>query len=396
MAKRRVKNKDKKMKVVFIGQKGIPTLMGGIERHVEELTIRLAKQGHDVIVYTRPNYSDKKLNEYKGVRLVSLPSLATKHLDAISHTFFACLDVSFRRDIDVIHFHSIGPSFFIWLAKLLNPLTPVVATFHSQCYYHKKWGKFAKFSLKVGEYVCCKFPDRLITVSKNLRRYVLKKYGVKASYVPNGVPNYSPVKPDEIKKRGLEKGSYIFYGGRLIRHKGLHYLIEAFSKVRTDKRLVISGEGMFTDNYEQELKHSAQKDPRVMLIGRIDGTSKELAELFSNAYIYAHPTEAEGLSISLLETMSYGVVPLISNIPENLEAVEQAGFVFESGNVEDLRGKLQHLIDNPDEVRSKEMLGKERVEECYSWDVIAEDIANVYRDAQSECRFNLRKCFKFK
>ena len=106
------------MKIVFIGQKGIPTLMGGIERHVEELTIRLARQGHDVFVYTRPNYTDKNLSEYKGVRLISLPNIATKHLDAISHTLLACIDVSLRRNIDIIHFHSIGPSLLIWLVKI--------------------------------------------------------------------------------------------------------------------------------------------------------------------------------------------------------------------------------------------------------------------------------------
>ena len=364
--------------------------MGGIERHVEELTIRLARQGHDVFVYTRPNYTDKNLSEYKGVKLISLPSIATKHLDAISHTLLACIDVSLRRNIDIIHFHSIGPSLLIWLVKIMNPLTPVVATFHSQCYHHKKWGFFARFSLKVGEYVCCKFPDELITVSKNLKRYVKDKHAREAAYVPNGVPSYTPLVPREIKKWGLDKGNYIFYGGRLIRHKGLHYLIDAFGKTKTDKKLVISGEGSFTDSYEKELRKMAKNDSRVILTGRLDGSSRELAELFSNAYVFAHPTESEGLSISLLETMSYGVPPLISDIPENLEAVGNAGFVFRSGDVVDLTRMLQYLIDNPDKVERKIIPGKQRVEKHYNWEMIAKNVVEVYKKAQMDRRFKFR------
>ena len=177
----------------------------------------------------------------------------------------------------------------------------------------------------------------------------------------------------------------------MIRHKGLHYLIEAFGKVRTDKKLVISGEGSFTDSYEKELNQLAKNDSRVILTGRLDGSSVELAEMFSNAYVYAHPTESEGLSISLLETMSYGVPPLISDIPENLEAAGNAGFVFKSGDVADLARMLQYLIDNPAEVERKKILGKRRVEKHYDWEMITNNVVAVYRKAQAGRRFRLRR-----
>ncbi len=153
------------MKIAFIGQKGIPAKSGGVETHVEDLSTRLVELGHEVLVYTRPNYTDKNLKEFKGVKLVSLASVATKHFDAISHTIRACFDVV-RQDVDVVHFHSIGPSSMIWLVKLLKPGLPVVATFHTRCYEHQKWGRFAKFCLKAAEAICCKFSDQTIAVSK--------------------------------------------------------------------------------------------------------------------------------------------------------------------------------------------------------------------------------------
>lgn len=368
------------MKIVFIGQKGIPTKMGGIERHVEELAVGLAKEGNEVFAYTRPNYTDKDLREYKGVSLISLPTIPTKHLDAIAHTFLACLDVSLRRRVDVIHFHSIGPSLLIWLAKALNPSTPVVATFHAQCYYQKKWGSFARLSLKLGEYFCCKFSDRLITVSKNLREYAKEKYGRSdAVYIPNGVPSYDYVAPKKMRRWGLEKGGYFFYAGRLIRHKGLHFLIEAFEKLNTGKKLVITGDGAYADDYVKEIKNMAKGNKDVIFTGKIDGNDSELAELFSNAFLFVHPTQTEGLSIALLETMSYGVPPLASDIPENIEAIGGAGFFFKNSDVANLARQMQNLSDNPKIVQIKKDIAKKRVLENYSWEEITRNVSDLYK-----------------
>jgi glycosyltransferase involved in cell wall biosynthesis len=97
------------MKIALIGQKGIPARSGGIERHVEELSVRLAKAGHEVYVYSRKHYTQYQDKQYKGVNLIYLPSLRTKHLDAITHTLFASFD-ALRRDFDIIHYQGVVPS----------------------------------------------------------------------------------------------------------------------------------------------------------------------------------------------------------------------------------------------------------------------------------------------
>ncbi|MCK4539564.1 glycosyltransferase family 4 protein [Candidatus Parcubacteria bacterium] len=367
------------MKIAIIGQKGIPSVSGGVETHVEELSVKLAKKGHEVYVYTRPNYTDKNLKEYKGVNLISLPSIPTKHLDAISHTFFACLDV-LRRDVDIIHFHSIGPSFLIWLIKILKPKTPVAATFHTLCYQHKKWKPFARFSLKLGEHVCCNMADKVIAISNGLKDYVFKKYKKEAEYIPNGVNKSEFYKAEEIKRKwGLEKNSYIIIVSRLIQHKGIHYAIKAFKKINTDKKLVIVGDGFFTDTYTEELRALAVDDKRIIFTGSQNGNV--LKELFSNAYAFIQPSESEGLSISLLEAMSYGLGVLVSDIPENLEPIEDTGFSFKNKNVDDLAKKINYIINHPEELKNKGALAKKRVEENYNWDVIVDRVLGVYQKA---------------
>lgn len=367
------------MKIYFIGQKGIPSHSGGVEKHVEDLASSLAQRGHEVFVYTRYNYTPKKLKEYRGVRLVGLPSVPTKHLDAITHTFFACLHVIFQRRADVVHFHSIGPSFWIWLVKLLKRRSTIVATFHSRCYEHQKWGGLAQRALRLGERMCVRYADKLIVVSRVLRDYVETSYQRKAYYIPNGVMPSSSLPPDEIyKKWGLEEKDYIVNVSRLIRHKGIHYLIRAFKELNTEKKLVIVGEGTYTDDYVRQIKEEAQDDPRVILTGvQFNDTLKEL---YSNAFAFVQPSEAEGLSISLLEAMSYGLPVISSNIEENQEALGDAGIFFQNKDHKDLAQKLEYLINNPETAQALGEKSKEKTRREYNWENIAEETLRAYSE----------------
>lgn len=373
------------MKIYFIGQKGIPAKFGGVERHVEDLSVGLAAAGHDVFVYTRPNYTDKTLSVYKKVNLISLPSIGSKYLDAISHTFRACLDL-IKRDVDVVHVHSIGPASLVWLIKLLKPKTPIVFTFHTKDYYHQKWGVFARAYLHFGELVGCFFSDRIIAISLSLQQHILHEHNLPASYLPNGVnlPKTLPAK--QIKKMwDLEKNGYILVVSRLVRHKGIHHLINAYNKLNTKKKLVITGDGAFTDDYVWELNSLAAENPNIIFTGNQSGDI--LNELFSNAYLFVQPSEAEGLSIALLEAMSYGKTVLVSDIPENLEAMGGLGYSFVNKDVDDLADRLQYLLKRPATVVKSGSAGKMRVKKEYSWEDITGGVIMVYNQVVFDRKF---------
>ncbi len=374
------------MKIAIIGQKGIPAISGGVETHVEELAKRLVRAGHEVVAYTRHNYTDKNLKSYEGVRLVGLPSISTKNLDAIVHTFLAALHVCFvERRVDVIHFHSIGPSSLLWLVKLLKPLTPVIATFHTQCYIHKKWGGFARAYLKFGERVANKVADEVIAISRTLQGYAREKYRNQAVYIPNGVARAELKEADIIKKWGLVKDGYLVSVCRLVRHKGIHYMIEAYKQLETDKKLVIVGDGSYTDDYVDELKTLAAGNENIVFTGLQSGDA--LRELYSNSYLFLQASESEGLSIALLEAMSYGQAVLVSDIPENKEAVEEAGFYFRNKDVASLRAELAKLLADKALVDSKKEQGLARVRENYDWDMIVRETVLVYDRALANKQF---------
>jgi glycosyltransferase involved in cell wall biosynthesis len=382
------------MKIAFIGQKGVPTKSGGVERHVEELAARLAKKGHEVFLYARNNYTEKSLAEYRGIKIIRLPSISTKNLDAITHTFFATLHALFQN-YDVIHYHSIGPASLSFLIKLFKRKTALIATYHCQDYNHKKWGTFAKLYLKFGELAASVFPDRTIAVSKILGEHIFKKYKRKATIIPNGM-DVSPVKEsDYLAKWNLQKGGYVVYIGRLIRHKGVHYLIQAFKNLEDKhlargKKLVIVGEGFYTDDYVKELKDSSRGRENIIFTGNLSGEA--LSQLFSHSYLFVQPSESEGLSLALLEAMGYGKAVLSSDIPENMEPLnDQAAIFFRTGDAADLEEKLVGLINDPVLVKQMGEAGMAKAREEYSWDTVVDKIEASYLDILAQ-----KRNYKFK
>jgi glycosyltransferase involved in cell wall biosynthesis len=104
-----------------------------------------------------------------------------------------------------------------------------------------------------------------------------------------------------------------------------------------------------------------------------------LQELFSNAAIYVQPSEIEGLSIALLEAMSYGNCCLVSDIPENMEAIGKAGFTFQNMSAVELRKELTRLLASETLRSSVGDAARARVKECYNWDRIADEFEDMHR-----------------
>jgi glycosyltransferase involved in cell wall biosynthesis len=369
------------MKIAFIGQKGIPAKGGGVERHAEELAVKLAERGHEVFVYVRKNYTDKKIMQYKGVNLVHIPNIHTKNLDAITHTLFSIAHAIFQK-YDVVHIHSIGPNSLNFLVKIFNPRAVLVGTYHCQDYFHQKWGRLAKAYLKFGEYMACKIPDKTIVVTNILKNFVREKFNRESEVISNGANVSWNEKFEKLAEWNLQKGEYILSVSRLIRHKGVHYLIAAFRELEKKdltqgKKLVIVGEGFYTTEYVKYLKNLASGSENIIFTGAQSG--EKLDQLFSHAAFFVQPSDSEGLSIALLEAMGYGLATIVSNIPENLEAVGEAGVPFSQGNIPDLRDKMADLLADRKKVEKLSKAGKKRIQDEYNWDRIADETAELYR-----------------
>jgi glycosyltransferase involved in cell wall biosynthesis len=359
------------VKIAMIGQKGLPATYGGIEKHVEEIAHRLARRGHELSVFCRWYYTPAGAVS-PGVRLLRRPSIHTKHLDTATHGAWCTLEAMARR-YDIVHFHALGPSVFAGLPRLTGARTAV--TVHGLDWQRQKWGRMASWVLRRCEGPAAHFPDRTIVVSRTLRDYFREHHGCDATFIPNGTNLPQPRAARKILQLGIRPGKYVLFVGRLVPEKGVHFLCEAFSRIDTDFQLVLVGGHSFSPEYAARLK--SYESDRVRLLDYVFGESLE--ELWSNAYLVVQPSTVEGLSIALLEALSYGRCVLISDIPENLEVAEGCSVSFRSQDLEDLRRQLESLIRDPARVRSFEQRARAHIQEHYSWDRVAAATEDVYR-----------------
>ncbi len=357
------------LKIAIIGAKGVPATYGGVEKHAEELAVRLASREHRVFVYCRPYYVDGD-SQFKGVTRIIRPTVRQKHLEMIVHTGISTLD-SLRRDFDIIHFQSVDPAILSFLGKAS---ARVVVTSHGRAYRVAKWGRYARSMSMLAERLFARVPQARIAVSKTLTEYYGRRYGCRVSYIPNGVAVQNEVGDDRVSGFSLEPGGYILFVGRLIRTKGCHLLIDAYKSLNTEKRLVIVGDVGYPSQYYTVLK--ANESERVRFLGFRFG--EDLRQLLYNCSLFVQPSESEGLSMSLLEAMSMARPVVYSDIPENVEVALGCGIPFRSGDSGDLARAMEKVLEDPLLGKRLGEAGRERVKREHNWDTIALETEKVY------------------
>ena len=367
------------MKIFVLGTRGFPDVQGGVEQHCEQLYPCLEKLGCDITVITRSPYipRDQRRGKWKGVKLIHLWAIRNKYLEAITHTFCGLLVAAFHRP-DIVHFHAIGPSVFTPLAKILG--LKVVVTNHGPDYLRKKWGKFSRFVLTLGESMAIRYADEVIVISSGIKEMVERKYGRNdLRLIPNGVTLPEIVPPGETLIRfGLAAGKYVMAACRFVPEKGLLDLIAAYQRLDNPEfKLVLAGSADHENTSSRAIKAVAGRDERIILTGYLSG--RPLKELFSNAGLFVLPSSHEGLPIALLEAMSYGLPVLASDIPPNRELPLPRDRYFPVGDVRRLCEQMRELFVQGISGEEKEQQSR-LLARFYDWDKLADKTLEVYNN----------------
>lgn len=373
--------KTDKLNVAMLGHKRIPSREGGVEIVVSELAEGMVSLGHNVTCYNRKGhhvsgeeFDGEKLTEYNGVKIKEVFTVQKGGLAAMTASVFAALKAAFGR-YDVVHFHAEGPCAMLWLPKLFGKRC--VATIHGLDHQRAKWGRFASWYIRFGEKCAVKFADEIIVLSENVRQYFKETYNRETVFIPNGVNPADKKEAEEITvKFNLEKDEYILFLGRLVPEKGLERLIEAYKKLKTEKKLVIAGGSSDTAEFEAKLKAASAENPNIIFTGFVQG--RLLEELFSNAYFYVLPSDVEGMPLSLLEAMSYGNCCLTSDIPECASVIGEYGCVFNRSKTDDLKDKMQQLCDNPETVNEFRQNSAAYICGKYNWNDVVLRTLELY------------------
>ncbi len=347
------------MRIAMIGHKDFPSRSGGVEAVVLELASRLASKGHDVTVYNRGR---RKKGEAMGVTVRGAFTFQKESLNAMVASFMATFDALFRK-YDIIHYHAIGPSVPLLIARLFGKRT--VSTVHGLNWRCDKWSKFASAYLKLGEKVTARYADGIVTLSQDMHDYFLETYSRETTLIKNAVSPVAYKECDLISKKfGLHQKDYILYLGRLSPEKGVQDLVEGYLKSNTDKRLVIAGQVTQTD-FVNDLVKAASQSERIIFTGFVEGDM--MSELYSNAALYILPSHTEGLALTLLEAMSCGTRCLVSDIPENTCVLKDFGDTFRARDTDALAEAIDAVLALPDDPgKAKRQI--DYIAENYSYD----------------------------
>ena len=359
-----------RLKIAFLGARGVIGTYSGIETYYEEVGSRLAARGHQVTAYCR-KYFTPDVPSHRGILVRRLPSLEGKHLETLSHSLLATLDC-LLRDFDVVQYHAIGSAPLAIVPRLFGRTT--VVSVRGLDWQRAKWGGFARAMLRFGEWASARLPNATAVVSEKLQRHYQKAHGRRPAMIPNAVVVGTPRPIERLAEHGLEKDGFLLFAGRISPEKGVHTLLEALEPLPRHKKLVLAGGTSYSDDYIEKVK--ALAGDNALFLGRVG--REEMEELLSSCYAFILPSVMEGLSIALLEALSYGNCIVTTDIPENLEVVGDAGLSFPPGDVEALRAVLARVLEEPALVEEHRRRAAARAESWPDWDEVARLTEELY------------------
>ena len=366
------------VRVAFIGGRGLVSKYSGVESYYEQAGHELARLGHEVTVYCRSYFTPPIPNPtatHNGMRVVRLPTIRSKHLETFVHTLLSTAH-AMTSDFDVVHYQCLGPALFSFLPRLAGKKT--VVTVQGLDWQRGKWGRIASRVLRWGEVAAVSSPDATMVVSRTLQQHYRQQYNRDTIYVPNGATLAPSRLPQQLIEWDLLPNNYVLFLGRFSPEKNCHLLINAFESLNTGMKLVLaggsSGGSSHSDSYAKSLRR--HESDRIRFLPWVSGSNLE--ELLSNAALFVLPSDIEGLSLALLDAMAAGVCVLTSDIPENNEVVEGAGFTFHRGDQADLERMLDWLVHNPELRRQSAAQGRERIQSQFLWPSIARSIEKAY------------------
>jgi len=372
------------MKIAVIGSKGLPPLQGGIEHHCAEIYPRMVAAGHHVELYARSSYhrGSVKLKNYKGVKVITVPSIKVKGVDALACSGLSAAIATLnprRTPYDIVHFHALGPSLFTPLPKFFSK-AKVLTTCHGLDWQRAKWGNFSSRVIKTGEQTAVHFADQLVVVSEALQDYFYKTYARDATYIENAPVAYSPSDSRFSfgSSLGLTRQKYMVFIGRLVPEKRVDLLLDAFKRLSPRGwKLALVGDRSDTNAFTAQLLQRAGHDPNIIFTGELQG--RRLAELVRGAGLFVLPSDVEGLPLALLEAMQEGIPAVVSDIPVHRQMMGvDRGLTFKAGDLDDCQDRLGWALTHPQQMRKMAHQAGIYVRSHHNWDTITDKYLTLY------------------
>lgn len=369
-------SEQKIIRIAAFGFRSIPPKPGcaGADKFASELYPRFVRRGHRVTGYNRLYPGDNEIHhEFQGVKIINFRTTRIKGFDTLLHSLQATFHIIFKNTADHVHIHNGGNSIWTLFLRLAGKKTYISQDGFD--WKRDKWPWYGKLFLYTSTFFSARFPNTVIFDNIFVKEEFEKMFNKKFNIIPYGseIPEIKN-DPDVLKRLNISHGNYFLFVGRFIPDKGLHYLLQAFTQVKTDKKMVLVGGSPNPSEYEKQLLGMA--DDRVIFPGFMYGDDVNV--LMKNAHAYIQPSDIEGLSPVILTIMGIGTPLICSDIKENIYAVQDTALAFAKSDVGSLKEKIEYSLAHPAEIKKLAERAKERALTHFSWEKVTDQHLNLF------------------
>jgi glycosyltransferase involved in cell wall biosynthesis len=357
------------MRIAFLGTRGIPARYSGFEMFVEQLSVRLVQRGHSVTVYNRFPFNRYDENNFKGVRIVRLPTIPTKATDTIVHTFLSVLHL-LGRDCDIAYFCGVGNSLLSFVPKLRGMRT--VVNVDGADFARAKWSGFGRWWLRKSESWAARLADVVIADNGSIQKRYRELYGIDAELIPYGADVVTQ-NPGEawLEKFRLTPKNYFLYVSRLTPENAADLAMESYLASGSNLPLVVIGDAPYQKEFIGKLKSLAAKSEKILMTGFLFGEAYQQLSFHARAFIL--PTAIDATRPVLLDQMGFGNCVIARDTPGNLEVVGDTAVTFSHSEPEkSLAAAIKKISDDPGLAAEFGGKARRRIQAHYDWETICD------------------------
>ena len=367
-------NINPSLKIAIIGSRGYPIVYSGYETFVKELSERLVAQNISVRVYCQQHLFSARPKNLNGVDLVYMPTVQTKSLNQLVHSFFSMIHACFSKtDVILVVNAANGPFGLISLLAQKKTLINV----DGLEWLRPKWKGLGAAYFKFAAKLATLFYNTIITDAEAMRQVYLQTFKTDSTVIAYGANIRHSKKPELIDRFGLTPNEYFLIVGRLIPDNNSDLILEGFKKANSNKKLVIVGDVPYQDAYAQGMK--AQASDQILFLGYVTD-SEVLAELYHQSYAYLHGHEYGGTNPTMLKAMAYGSAILALDTVFNREMLENGefGWFFQKTS-DSVALYLQQAENNPQAVQTLKEKARNGITQKYNWDEVTRAYVTVFK-----------------
>lgn len=367
------------MKIAFISTRGIPNNYGGFERFAEQISVRLAARGHEIIVYS-PHYHVYKETEYRAVRVKHIYSPEPwmgSSVGSFFYDFLSFRDALKKEKPDIVYvagYTSIVPA-YVWY-NVKNLEAPVVMT-NMDGLEHKraKFSRLVRAFLAWEERMTVRYCRHLIADNVGVRDYYKANYNMESTLFAYGADIPRAYSERHLSDFGLEANGYFLLVARMEPENNIAMAIEGYlaSKWKQHKPLVVVGN--LNTPYGKSLTTRYGRETAVRFVGGVyDIDVLNSLRHFSFAYFHGH--SVGGTNPSLLEAMACGCLILSHDNVFNRSVLETNAYYYSDEN--DITSMLNGMDEKMEKKTALAAANIQVVRDRYSWERLTDDYEKFF------------------